>query len=440
VQLAAIVMTANNERLQRQVHLRLRRSLIDCEFDMAERGSLKILHVFRAPVGGLFRHVLDLSRGQIARGHRVGIVADASTGGRNAEAKLAELAPHLALGLSRVPMSRQLGFVDAMACAHVASRAVKAEADVIHGHGAKGGAYARLARPGGTICVYTPHGGSLHYSWTSPAGVLYLALERLLTRRTDLFLFESAFGRGIFSAKIGTPASRARVVHNGVTAAEFAPITPDAGATDLVFVGELRMLKGIDVLIDAVGRLARAGLILTTTIVGDGPDQATFEAQVRKVGLARMIRFLGARPARTAFALGRLLVVPSRAESLPYIVLEAAAAGVPLVATRVGGISEIYGPEAPELVSPADGDALARALAAAWQNPAATAAVAARLQKRVRIYFSAEDMTDAVLGGYSEARSATARPGRLPMPSFQSQTPRGCRHGSSQPAGAAGND
>ncbi len=62
---------------------------------------LKILHVMRSPVGGLFRHVVDLVRGQAARGHRVGIVADATTGGARAEAEFAALAPDLVLGLTR---------------------------------------------------------------------------------------------------------------------------------------------------------------------------------------------------------------------------------------------------------------------------------------------------------------------------------------------------
>src|SRR5262249_37517764 len=74
--------------------------------------SLAILHVFRAPVGGLLRHVLDLARGQAAASHRVGIVADASPGGSRAEAALAELAPSLALGVRRVVMSRHLGLRD----------------------------------------------------------------------------------------------------------------------------------------------------------------------------------------------------------------------------------------------------------------------------------------------------------------------------------------
>src|ERR1700754_878806 len=148
-----------------------------------DRGEkLNILHVMRAPVGGLFRHVADLTRGQAARGHRVGLIADSSTGGAHAEATLAALSSELALGVTRVPMSRQLGTSDAAAVVHVTRRAAKVAAHVIHGHGAKGGAYARLARlpalPGDgassprAIRAYTPHGGSLHYRWGTPAGIL----------------------------------------------------------------------------------------------------------------------------------------------------------------------------------------------------------------------------------------------------------------------------
>src|SRR5689334_18964249 len=121
---------------------------------------LRILHVLRSPVGGLFRHVLDLARGQAARGHQVGIVADASTGGERADAAFAALSAHLALGLTRAPMSRDLGASDISAQRHVAQRAHETHADVLHGHGAKGGAYARLVS-GTAIRVYTPHGGSL---------------------------------------------------------------------------------------------------------------------------------------------------------------------------------------------------------------------------------------------------------------------------------------
>jgi glycosyltransferase involved in cell wall biosynthesis len=94
--------------------------------------------------------------------------------------------------------------------------------------------------------------------------------------------------------------------------------------------------------------------------------------------------------------------VPSRAESLPYIVLEAGAAGVPLIATGVGGIAEILGPDAADLVPPDDPAALARAIGGALQQDAGKRAAALRLQQRVRAEFSIDAMTDAVLAAYRE--------------------------------------
>ena len=372
---------------------------------MAPR-PLNILHVMRAPAGGLFRHVADLARGQAARGHRVGIVADATTGGDQAEAVLADLSTVLALGITRVPMSRHIGPRDLAAVAHVSARVAAAAVDVLHGHGAKGGAYARLAHRRGGIRVYTPHGGSLHYSWASPSGFLYLTLERLLLRRTLLFLFESAYGRDIFRRKVGDPGATARVVHNGVAPAEFAPVTVGTQASDVVFVGELRVLKGVAVLIEALSLLAREGREVSATIVGEGPDRAAFEALVAARGLRGAVAFVGARPARAGFALGSLLVVPSLAESLPYIVLEAAAAAVPFIATRVGGVPEILGLYSAELVAPNDPAALARAIAQALREPAAKRLAGARIQARVREAFSIDAMTEAVLAAYADARAA----------------------------------
>jgi len=370
-------------------------------------GPLNILHVMRAPVGGLFRHVTDLARGQGARGHRVGIIADRSTGGAQAEATLSALASKLAHGVTRVPMSRHVGASDFLAVRHVTQRAQAVAADVIHGHGAKGGAYARLASlpsPADrkTIRVYTPHGGSLHFHWGSPTGLVYLNAERGLMSRTDLFLFESAYGRDVFKAKIGEPQNLVRVVHNGVTDDEFQPIVVTQGASDLLFIGELRMLKGVDVLIAAVRQLAEEGRKVTATIVGNGPDRAQFQRQVAKHGLGEQVQFVGAKPARQAFGLGRLLVVPSRAESLPYIVLEAAAAGVPMIATQVGGIPEIFGPDAGTLVAPGDPAALAHAISQAMQDRGARHSASLRLKTRLRAFFSADVMTDAILAAYRE--------------------------------------
>jgi len=375
-----------------------------------DRGSLAILHVFRAPVGGLFRHVVDLVLGQAEGGHRVGIVADATTGGAQAEAALSALTPALALGIARVPMSRHLGPSDIAAVRQVGRVARDTGADVVHGHGAKGGAYARLAG-GGAVRAYTPHGGTLHFDPRSPLGFLYLNLERALMPRTDLMLFESAYAREVFHARVGTPNAIVRVVHNGVAAAEFAPVEPASGASDLLFIGELRRLKGVDVLIEAMGLLAAAGRPVSATIVGSGPEGEAFKALAQARGVSAS--FPGALPARQAFARGRLLIMPSRAESLPYIVLEAAAAGLPMLATAVGGIPEIFGSQSPRLLPAGDAPALAAAIAAAIADPAGGRAGAETLKGRVRREFAAEAMGQAVLDAY---RAAIERREGLPIP------------------------
>jgi glycosyltransferase involved in cell wall biosynthesis len=367
---------------------------------------LNILHVLRAPVGGLFRHVADLVRGQIARGHNVGIVADSLTGDVTTDAILTGLVPLLALGLTRTPIERSFGPRDLFSFFHVSGRVRATQADVVHGHGAKGGAFARLAVGGKpSVRAYTPHGGSLLLDSTSLTGKAYLTLERLLMPRGDLYLFESAFSAGVFDTKVGQPKGLVRVVHNGVSAAEFEPVVPAGDATDLVFLGELRPVKGIDVLIDAIAQLHHAGQPVTATVVGGGPSDQALRAQAANRGLATVIRFMPPMPARAAMTHGRIMVIPSRAESLPYVVLEAAAAGKPLITTRVGGIPEIYGELSSALIPPGDAAALAQAIANAMREPGKMQDTARLLRARVQASFSVETMVDGVLDGYAQALS-----------------------------------
>ena len=376
------------------------------ELMRAARGptSLQIVHVLRAPVGGLFRHVVDIAQGQAERGHRVGLICDSMTGGERADALLKALASSLALGCTRVAISRDVDAADFAALRRVAERVRLLSPDVVHGHGAKGGALARLALGAPhAIRVYTPHGGSLaHFSGTLRGGV-YRVLEWALKWRTDLFLFESSYIAQQFRHKIGTPHGIARVVHGGIGPAEFAPVGTRADATDLVCVAELRTLKGIEVLIAALSLLRQSGRQVSATVVGEGPHEAKLRAQVQHSGLDESIRFVGYRPAREAFAMGRVLVFPSLGESLPYIVMEAVAAGMPLIATRVGGVPEIFGAEAVHLVAPGDSAALADAIGAALHDSAPLHRVTQAVKARLREHFSKIAMVENGLAAYREA-------------------------------------
>jgi glycosyltransferase involved in cell wall biosynthesis len=366
---------------------------------MNAASSLRILHVMRAPVGGLFRHVIDLARGQTARGHTVGIIADSSTSSKSAAGTLEELNSALALGVTRVPMSRQLGPRDWSALAHVKKRAAETAADVLHGHGAKGGAYARLAG-GRALTAYTPHGGSLFYSPFSPMGLAYFAIERWLRRRTSVVLFESAYAHDAFRRFIGEPPF-SRVVHNGISKDELVEAKPDGDAVDIIFIGELRWRKGLDILLQSLAVLAAEEWRGRAILYGEGPDRTACEDMARNLGLAGQVSFPGETRPRPAFRSGRLLVIPSRQESLPYIVLEAAAAHMPMVTTSVGGIPEIFGPDAGALVPAGDRDALVSAIK--QMRDGGRPDLVERLHQRVARFFSVDVMTEAVLAAYAEA-------------------------------------
>lgn len=370
----------------------------------------RILHCLRAPVGGLFRHVLDLAREQAARGHAVGILADATTSNALTAAKFAEVAPFLALGITLVPMRREPGLGDAAATLAVMQAARRLSVDILHGHGAKGGTYARgaalamkiLRRP--VRAFYTPHGGSLHYAPTSFAGRAVSLTERALAHLTDGLIFESAYARDAYRRNIGAPSCPVRVISNGLQPQDFVAHRPRPDAADFVFVGELRKLKGVDVLLSALAEL-NAERPIHTVIVGDGPEAAEFRAMAASRGLGDRVTFPGAMPAARAFPLGRCLVVPSRAESLPYVVLEAAAASLPLIATNVGGIPEIVAGTDTALVTPDDAPALAHAMRAVLADPKAAARRADRLRDAVAGTFSVAAMTAAVLAFYAPSRA-----------------------------------
>lgn len=382
---------------------------------------MRILHVLRAPVGGLFRHVLDLSAEQARRGHDVGLVV-ADTADELTSRRLVAAEPNLTLGIERLAIPRGIGSTDIQAALAVRRRVQALGVDVVHGHGAKGGAYARLAglkvrvsgRP--VRVVYTPHGGTLNFDPKSVEGRVYHAMERVLDAATSGIVFESAFAAATFQSVIGAGRAPRRVVHNGLRPSDFEPrrLAPDAA--DLLFVGELRFLKGVDVLLGAIHDLTLQGRPVSAVIVGSGPDRAVFEATAATLGLADRVRFTGAMPAADAFGLGRILIVPSRKESLPYIVLEAAAAGVPLIATNVGGIPEIVDGSDTTLVPADDAAALARAVAVLLDDPELAAARARRLYGAVHDRFTVGRMADDIASFYDDLAEPMPRGGASGVP------------------------
>jgi glycosyltransferase involved in cell wall biosynthesis len=370
--------------------------------------KLRILHCMRAPVGGLFRHVLDLAAEQASLGHDVGILADSTASDRLTMQRFSAIEPHLTLGLKLIPMSRKPGLGDLSATNSVVAFARDQRVTILHGHGAKGGAYARVAsrrlRGSGhpVKSFYTPHGGSLNFKPESLEGRGYLKIEGILTRLTSGLVFESDFARRVFEERVGSAGVPVRVVPNGLGPADFTVHTPNADAADVLYIGELRDIKGVDVLLSALKLIADERPI-SAVIVGSGPMDAELKAQSLALGLNGSVHFAGAMPAHQAFPLGRCLAVPSRKESFPYVVLEAGATGIPLVSTNVGGIPEIVAGTDTGLIAAGDSAALAAALRKVLDDPALATAKAARLKVHVGQRFTVEAMTRSIVDFYRTA-------------------------------------
>lgn len=379
---------------------------------MAAETPLRIIHVFRAPLGGLFRHVIDLARGQVARGHHVGIFCDETPGNPYSEGLLTEIGPDLTLGLTRLPMHRNPHPGDLQVLSAFRRLLGDKKPDVVHGHGSKGGLYARaLAFTEGQkrpIRAYTPHGGSLNYKPGTAIHKVYMKVERLLERRTDVFCFESDYIRQRYVSFVGAPRNAlVKVVCNGIHPHEFEPIQHDADARDFVYVGEFREAKGLDILIKSLAVVReRLGRTPTLVMVGSGPDLDKIRADIASLSLAGAVEILSARAIRQALARGRCIIVPSRAESLPYVVLEAAGAAQPMISTNVGGIPEVFGPMSGRLIQPGDVAALSEAMTAFLTGPADKAETDARtLAAYVKQHFTVCGMVDGIIAGYRDAIS-----------------------------------
>jgi glycosyltransferase involved in cell wall biosynthesis len=375
---------------------------------MLAPAPLRIVHIFRAPVGGLFRHVTDLAATQAANGQHVGVICDSTTGGAYEAALLRDLEKNLTLGLYRIPMPREMSPADLSATAAIWRRLRSLSPDVIHGHGAKGGVYARLAGmvPGqlrSAARVYTPHGGSLHYDPASLVGRTYFAAERFLSRNTDALIHVCQYEADTYRRKVGVPACLVRIVPNGLNKDEFVPVHPSENARDLLFIGAFRELKGIDVLLEAIAKLqSREGLRVSASLVGQPDGRAAYESMADRLGIADRVAFHEPMRARDAFATARAVTVPSRAESMPYVVLEAIAAGMPIVTTNVGGIPEIFGSQANELVPAGDADALATAIKALVTAPDGGRAAALRRRDEIADKFSVPTMERAITATYTD--------------------------------------
>lgn len=343
----------------------------------------------------------------------------ASPGGRRGRGGMASLVTYLADALpARLPGWRievldtygpgafwRMPLRFALALAQV----VRAPPDLLHIHMACYGSAVRkpilawLARRRGARVVLHLHGADFDdYCRALPAWRRRWLVTIL--RSVDRIVVIGSHWRGFVIDELGLDPERVVLIHNGVPG--MPPSAPAPASPPLLLtLGELGVRKGTPELIRALGAPALLQRAWRAVVAGDGAVDAS-RAAVREAGVAARVDLPGWQSAdavRTLLRSAAMLVLPSRQEGLPVAILEAMAAGVPVIATPVGAVRDaIEDGDTGLLVPPGDSDALARAIVRLLDDPALSASLAARARARFEARFTIDRTADQVAALYRE--------------------------------------
>jgi glycogen(starch) synthase len=362
---------------------------------------------FPPEVGGLESHVYHLARALAGRGHSVAVVTSLSRAGAPAH----ELLEGVEVWRTWFPARNPAGWIAATLGAIPRMLKVARDADVVHAQDFPSVVPAAAARRASGAPLVTTHHTS-HFLKRARLRRWRPVLARLV-RAADHNLAASREIADV--AESLAPGVRVEALTNGVDTERFRPVEPTLGAVGAAGQGEGRSAvrrivvprrlyekNGVEHLVRAVPIMAAELPRIEVAVVGDGPERPRLEALATELGVADRVRFLGARPHREMPGLlcsGEVAVFPSLMEATSVAALECMACGVPVAASRVGGLPEIVDASVGALFEPADPESLARAVTGLLCD-AGLAGMGARARKRVVARWSNERLAERHLEIY----------------------------------------
>ena len=366
---------------------------------------MKVAFVLGTSTGGTARHVRMLAAGCAARGVSAEVFGPAQT---DRDFAFSSIAGDRAC-FTPVEIADRPRVVHDLRAIRRLRRLIGAwRPDAVHAHGLRAGALTAVAaafvrptvydpRPALVVTVHnTPGAGGL-------AGAIYRVLELTVARRADSVLCVSADleerMRAAGARRVGRALVPAAPVSSETGAALSLPGDPDPGRPIVLAVGRLVPQKGFPTLLKAAASWRDIQPRPLLVIVGEGPLEAELKRQAARLRLD--VRFAGHRddvPALMAAA--AVFVLPSVWEGQPLVLQEALRAGVPVVATRVGGVPGLTGGDAALLVPPGGTRRLADAVRAVLTDPALATRLRKAAAERGRALPGEDDAVTAALAEY----------------------------------------
>jgi glycosyltransferase involved in cell wall biosynthesis len=384
--------------------------------------------IARLNVGGPALHVTYLAEGLGGRGYETTLVAgDVARG----EESMEGIADRAGIEVVRLPgLSREVSPVrDVGAVRELAALVRRVRPHVIHTHTAKAGAVGRMAavlagRPK-PVVVHTFHGHVLRGYFGKAGTLVFRGVETGLARVTDRLVAVSPQVRDELVGLRVAPAAKFEVIRLGIDLERRVAFSGDRDeirrrvgiAPDRFVVGwfgRMTAVKRTLDLLDMLAALRERGVDALLLLVGDGTDRDDLERAAHRRGLARSVVFLGYQEDVAGwYAACDAVALTSANEGTPVTLIEALAAGRPVVATRVGGVPDVVDEgETGHLVRPGDTHALAERLALLAADPKRAAEMGAEGRRRSLERYAVSRLVDDVDGLYRRLlseRSSTSR-------------------------------
>ncbi len=350
-------------------------------------------------VGGASIHVRDMARAMREFGHEAMVLV----GGEGPVT--ADLA---AAGVPYQPLRFLLRSVhpsrDLRAVGELRTAVRSFRPDLISLHTAKAGWVGRIAATSlGIPALYTPHGWPFGERFGPISRFGFGLLEKSISRHAAAIVCVCQYEKSLAVRQGMTDHGRLRVIHNGVQDVATSLLAdPAASPVRLVSVARLEAPKDHRTLLRALSLLQQEQW--TLDLVGDGPLEGELKSLTRELGLSERVNFLGyQRDPAGRLACGHVFVLATRSEAFPRSVLEAMRAGLPVVASRVGGIPEAVSQGVEGLlVPPGEIEDLAAALRRLLRAPALRRELGARARRAYESRFRFERMAETTLALYRE--------------------------------------
>jgi len=312
-----------------------------------------VMQVVGDPVGGIRKHVHSILMNMDYTQFQQSYVFSSVSCDSKFREDITRLKECLNDGIIPLIIKKKPNVIDIVNIVKLVLYVKKNHVDILHGHGAKGGLYARIvAKICGIKSIYTPHGGVVHNMFSFFQDKIYTVVEKYLYSMTNYFVFESQYTSDAYQAKFGITTGRSMVNYSGVAPVRIDEVKAKSAVLGYTrtshselhigVFGMLRSQKGQIYAVQAVYELINQGHNIYLHLFGDGPDRDQLMWSACHFNISKNVIFHGdVDDVEVHMYAMDLIVVPSIFESFGYVAVEAISLGKFVIASNVGGLKEI---------------------------------------------------------------------------------------------------